>query len=457
MRRFFAFFQELTLTQQFSGIVLVFISIFLTFFYIYLNGNIDTFSYDQMAKVLETNQESYLYTYYNNDENLDYILYDENPSVTNAVIANGILLSGVGFDEYKSTLFSDIMSNLSTQKQPSQVYVALNNNQKVMYRMTRIDQRTDFITILNVSYQKEFKASLISTVINAIITVVALLFTIILLWVLYLIHSLRQLQGFVEKVRKNEPAKIKVGKRGEIGQLASALVMMSEEVKRQEQIKEELVQNISHDLKTPIATIRSYSESIKDGIYPYKTLEGSIDVILEHAIRLDKKVHNLLLLNRIGYLTTSKEIGTVNMREIIEKTILSLQVIRPQLTIAHELEDIEYFGDEEPWRVVMENLVDNALRYAESIIEIKLTDQRLSVANDGPSISEEWRERMFRPFEKGTEGSYGLGLSIVQKIVDAYGYLIYAENTETGVIFIIESKKGRKFKRLKIKKEAEGN
>lgn len=453
MRHFFAFFQELSLTQQFSGIVLVFVSVFLTFFYFYLNGNIDTFSYAQMSQVLKTSQDSYIYTYYKNEEDYGFILIDENPSITNAIIENGAIYSGVGFDRYKTVIFNDLLNQIQTQKQSAKTYSFNFNGQNTLYRLTFLAEDRNLVTILNSDYQKEFKSSLISTVINAIITVVALLFAIILLWVLYLINALRHLKNFIEKIRQNEPAKLKIGKRGEIGQVAEAIVSLSEEVKRQEQIKEELIQNISHDLKTPIATIKSYSESIKDGIYPYKTLENSIDVIIEHADRLDKKVHNLLLLNRIGYLTTNKDIGTVNMREIIEKTILSLKVIRPQLTIKPNLEEVEYFGDEEPWRVVMENLLDNAFRYAVSEIQIELTSQRLSVSNDGPAISAEWREKMFRPYEKGSEGSFGLGLSIVQKIVDVYGYIIYAENTANGVIFIIEPKKDRKVKRIKLEKK----
>ena len=55
---------------------------------------------------------------------------------------------------------------------------------------------------------------------------------------------------------------------------ADALVTMKDELTRQEKAKEEMIHNISHDLKTPIATIKSYSESIKDGIYPYGTLEA---------------------------------------------------------------------------------------------------------------------------------------------------------------------------------------
>ena len=58
---------------------------------------------------------------------------------------------------------------------------------------------------------------------------------------------------------------------------------------KQEKTKEDMIHNISHDLKTPIATIKSYGESIKDGIYPYDTLEKSVDVIIENAERLEKK------------------------------------------------------------------------------------------------------------------------------------------------------------------------
>ena len=62
---------------------------------------------------------------------------------------------------------------------------------------------------------------------------------------------------------------------------------MREELLKQEKTKEEMIHNISHDLKTPIATIKSYGESIKDGIYPYETLEKSVDVIIDNADRLE--------------------------------------------------------------------------------------------------------------------------------------------------------------------------
>ena len=60
--------------------------------------------------------------------------------------------------------------------------------------------------------------------------------------------------------------KLYLNREDEIGEVANALVTMKDELTRQEKAKEEMIHNISHDLKTPIATIKSYSESIKDGI-----------------------------------------------------------------------------------------------------------------------------------------------------------------------------------------------
>ena len=114
---------------------------------------------------------------------------------------------------------------------------------------------------------------------------------------------------------------------------------MHNEIKRQEETKEEMIQNISHDLKTPIATIKSYAESIKDGIYPYDTLEKSVDVILENANRLEKKVYSLLFLNRIDYMMDQeKETDkTTEMYKLINDVLVSFKMIRPELQINKDL------------------------------------------------------------------------------------------------------------------------
>ena len=88
----------------------------------------------------------------------------------------------------------------------------------------------------------------------------------------------------------------------------------------QESIKEEMIHNISHDLKTPIALIKTYSESVKDDIYPYGDKNSSMDIIIENANRLDHKVKSFLYLNRLDYLQgENKETEPFEIKETIEK------------------------------------------------------------------------------------------------------------------------------------------
>ena len=240
-----------------------------------------------------------------------------------------------------------------------------------------------------------------------------------------------------------------VNRNDEIGEVAEALISMNDELSKQQRIREEMVQNISHDLKTPIATIKSYSESIKDGVYPYDTLEKSVDVIIDHANRLEKKAYNLNTFNKLGYLVDSD--NETNMSQIIEKAILSIEAIRNDIKIETNIDNKVYFhGEEEPWRIVVENLLDNSLRYAKSLVKINLEDRLLEVFNDGEQMAKDRLDKLFKPYEKGTKGNFGLGLSIVKKVCDTYGYNVIGGNMDDGVIFrVYASKVHKKIKKSK--------
>ena len=265
------------------------------------------------------------------------------------------------------------------------------------------------------------------------------LIALIVLWIISLIRPLDQIITYINRIKSGEKASLNVNRYDEIGEVAEALVSMNEELSQQQHIRDEMIQNISHDLKTPIATIKSYSESIKDGIYPYDTLEKSVDVIIENADRLEKKVYSLITYNKMGYLIDSdQDILNLEMAPVIQKAILAASVIRSDVKIITELDDKVYFhGDEEPWRVVIENLLDNALRYARSKIRIVLQNNLLEVYNDGDNIDQDRLDKLFKPYEKGNKGKFGLGLSIVKKVVETYGYNVTGENLNDGVVFRI--------------------
>ena len=431
--------KELSMMQQLLGVIFLFVTLFLAAFYLYINGNVNTFVTEQMTQVLTRAQNNTINNYYNSGTQINsaYIYNDLN--TINAIFtANNQEYYSTDYQERIQLLGieKEIRFHAAAQQQESVVYQSSNRNH-VLYRITKTVDGTIFVTVLSNDYQSQFKQQLLSSVINALMLVVSALFIILLVWVSYIIAPLNQIRNFIQKIRNDEEAKLSIDRKDEIGQVANALVEMNKEIKRQEQIKEELIQNISHDLKTPIATIKSYSESIKDGVYPYETLENSVDVIIEHANRLEKKVQSLLLLNRVGYLVTNRDVGTVDMYQVVEKVLLSIKAFNPKIKIYANLEHVEFYGDDEPWRVAIENILDNAFRYAKTAITITLSEDQISIENDGPQISKERVEKLFKPYEKGSDGQFGLGLSIVHRVVTAYGCEVYAENGESGVIFRI--------------------
>ena len=214
---------------------------------------------------------------------------------------------------------------------------------------------------------------------------------------------------------------------------------VSKEVASQK-MKTELISNVSHDLKTPIALIQTYAQSIKDDIYPYGDKDSSVDVILENTDRLEKKVKSLLYLNRLDYISGQIGDETCSMKELIEHIVFQLTAMHPQIEIITDLQDSSFKGKDDYWRICIENIIENAARYVHHEIKIILKDQYLEIFNDGEPIDNSNPESLFQPYEIGHKGQFGLGLSIVYKTVTMYGYKVEAVNRVDGVSFIIQNK-----------------
>ncbi len=451
MSRFKKMLKGMSLTQQLMSVVLVSLAFFIFFLMVFIFGNINSLVREQLYTNIDSTQlrvvrnlkgsSSSDELFIGTDPNVVHILYptdDSKQIQTNANTKIDVELDG---------LFRE---NILKQTLDIERYESTKTSLDIVYQIRKVDDSTTIVSFVPQSYMDQFKLTLVNGVVNILLVIVGILFLLLMLWVGYLIHSLKQIEVYINKYRKGQKAELKLDRNDEVGELGRAIVQMNDEIKRQEQLKEEMVQNISHDLKTPIATIKSYGESIKDGIYPYETLEKSVDVIIEHANRLEKKVHSLLLLNRMGYLIAEdKGNDKTDMKAVIEKVILSLKVFKPSIELKTDLTSCSYYGSEEPWRVVIENILDNALRYAKTEITIDLKPDYCIIYNDGINIPEERIEQLFRPYEKGQGGQFGLGLAIVKRVLTAYHYTIRIKNLSYGVQFIIEKEKSN----VKVKDE----
>ena len=160
-------------------------------------------------------------------------------------------------------------------------------------------------------------------------------------------------------------------------------------------------------------------------------------------------IKQLLYLSMLDYISTQSQndkdriapLTTIKLNEIIDKTAQRFYQRRPEIKIVLDLDNFPYLGNEDQWRVITENLIDNHLRYASTTVSISLQKKEdgfiLRVHNDGSRVDVQMRESLFQPFIKDKEGKCGLGLTIVRRIVEMNGGKLDIINDNDGVSTLI--------------------
>ena len=391
-----------------------------------------------MFQTLETAQQGYVDYGYSpieksSDKQIYHMTYDAENNVlipsTNITYKEAEKISYV----FSECLFDMIDDGKEKVQKKGDFY-----GTTVYYQITKKDTNTYTVSLVYSDYSANLISAIRQQIINILYVSFAIIGVVIFLWVSSLIKPLKAIRNYIEDIRNDKEGELKIDRSDEIGIVSNELVVMKEEIDHQSKTKEEMIHNISHDLKTPIALIKSYSQSVKDDIYPYGDKDSSMDVIIENADRLDSKVKSLLYLNRLDFLGNKNIDNEVDMKALIEHITIQLQGMHPEIEIETDLAFVSFKGDEECWRICVENIIENAYRYVNSKIKIILKQNYLEIYNDGEPIDNENIEALFKPYEKGTKGQFGLGLSIVYKTCTMYGYNVTAENKDVGVSFIIE-------------------
>lgn len=225
----------------------------------------------------------------------------------------------------------------------------------------------------------------------------------------------------------------------EIEILSRKIDDMRRTINKDEANKDLMLQNISHDLKTPIAVIRSYAEAIEDGV-----LETSkAEVIIDQSNKLEKKVKNLIEFNKLEYLSYQGSFDEVEMKPIILEVIDNYRFVTSDVEFVVDLDDSKLIGKQENYYTIIENIIENSIRYAQKEIKVTLKNQVLTIHNDGEPIGEDFVKKGFRPYEKGHNGKFGLGMSIVSKSLEYFGMALKVKNENGGVTFMIHPKGGK--------------
>ena len=227
----------------------------------------------------------------------------------------------------------------------------------------------------------------------------------------------------------------------EIRSLELAIEDMRISLKNQEEYRNQMYQNISHDFKTPLTVIESYIEAVEDGV---EDSNNALKIIKEQTIKLENKVHSLLYLNKLDYFKDLKalELKEVDIEEIINTSVEKFKYRNTNINFVVQFSNhTKFLGTVDSWETIIDNLLNNAVRYAEKEIKITVKKNQITVYNDGPNIDNDLIEGIFVPFRKGVKGEFGLGLSIVKKTLTMMKCDIVIKNhNKKGVSFVIYKK-----------------
>ena len=212
-----------------------------------------------------------------------------------------------------------------------------------------------------------------------------------------------------------------------------------------EQVDEQrraLIRSVSHDLRTPLSTIRAVASDLRSGTtYDDETRNELLDLVSDEAQRLDRLVANLLSLSRIEAGALTPELQAVDVEELVRERVRRLDRLFRQVRVQIEMpSDLPLVNaDYVLLDQVVTNLLENAARHSPPRAMVRVTAHAendcvlVSISDEGPGVPKYQAARIFDPFQRGDgSNSSGVGLAICRAIIEAHGGLISVDGATTG-------------------------
>ena len=202
-----------------------------------------------------------------------------------------------------------------------------------------------------------------------------------------------------------------------------------------------LLRSVSHDLRTPLATIRAVATELRGPVdYPRETSDELLDLAIDEVDRLDRIVGNLLDLSRVEAGALRPSLQPLELDELVLASTRRLTHLtrHVHLEVAPAAEGATVDGDPTQLDQVVANLVENAVRHVPSGGHVRVTTARrgrwveLAVDDDGPGVPAHLAASLFEPFTSGapvmpgSPAGTGVGLAICRAVVEAHGGTITA-------------------------------
>ena len=263
-------------------------------------------------------------------------------------------------------------------------------------------------------------------------------------------------EGAREFASGNLDHKIDLKTNDEMGRLSDSLNYMAAELKKNNDYQKKFISNVSHDFRSPLTSIKGFTEAMTDGTIPPENHEKYLKIIASETDRLEKLTKSILTLNSVDTDKAALTLTDFDINILLKHTAAVFEgtcrkkKIRINLVLTGE--QLTVNADKEKIEQVIYNLLDNAVKFSNRNSTIKLeTTLRhgkcyVSVMDEGCGIAKDDLTRIWDRFYKSDESrgkdrrGTGLGLSIVKEIISAHGQtinVISTENVGTEFIFTL--------------------
>lgn len=394
------------------------------------SGNIEKESKNAQRKVVDTILE----LYDNTDFTLNKIIELSNNDRYEVILINDLHEYAGTADTLHEREFLQIKTKrlpiINTILKVDDRYIKISNS----FNEKSVHIRAFFLTITSL---------IISTVIATIISGIASK---------RILRPIRTLSKATEEVAKgNFSVKIGIPKDYEFALLAKNFNKMVHELSSIETLRNDFVSNVSHEIKTPIASIQGFAKLIQDKNLDDDERSEFTDIIISESSRLSKLTSNILKLSKLE----NQEVITGKAEFALDEQIrCAILIMEPEwskkgIDLDIDLDKVSIIGNEDLLQQVWLNIIGNAIKFTEKggTIGIKLMDLQdkivIKVSDNGVGMNEETRRHIFDKFYQGdkshlSEGN-GLGLSLVKRIIELCdGEIKVRSKLNYGTTFTIE-------------------
>ncbi|MGB9694409.1 MAG: sensor histidine kinase [Caldisericaceae bacterium] len=255
---------------------------------------------------------------------------------------------------------------------------------------------------------------------------------------------LKEMGNFARKISNGDyTARVDVKTQDEIGELANSLNYMADRLNDIENMRKTLVQNVSHDLRTPLSGIKGHLELISDPDFDDEEKEHSLEIIHSEVGRMEKMVEELSKLSNIDSKNFNLNLQKIDINTIAKETadLMSITIESKGLNLVQNLqkEPLYIIGDPIRIKEILFNIINNSIKFTESgYIKISTSSTKgdciIEVEDSGVGIDEKDLPHIFERFYRGeksrsnTSGGLGIGLTIAKELTYAQNGKIMIES-----------------------------